>query len=255
MTQEMKERLKALAEKYENEDFLQNDPSKFMHQYSDEAEQEAVAFIAANLAFGRRDQILKHVELILEASGSSPVRWILSEEYRKFFPADSASFYRMYTNSSMISFFDGLKEIFSTGKTAGEFFRKRWEPVKDEEEVFLHQLISEVFPADCNLLPHTPSSAAKKVNMMLRWLVRNGSPVDLGLWDWYPKTRLLMPLDTHVMQEAGKLGLLTKKSPGLGTAIELTEIMKEVFPDDPLKGDFALFGLGVDTKRGLPGKE
>lgn len=250
MTQEMKERLKALAEKYETEDFLQNDPSRFMHLFSDEAEQEVTAFIAANLAFGRREQILKHVEMILEAAGSSPLRWILSDGYRKFFPADNVSFYRMYTNSHMISFFDGLKEIFSSGMTAGEFFKKRWEPLKDEKKVFLHQMISEAFPSDCNLLPHTPSSAAKKVNMMLRWLVRNNSPVDLGLWSWFPKTRLLMPLDTHVMQEAGRFGLLSKKTAGLSTAVELTEIMKEVFPDDPLKGDFALFGLGVDTKKG-----
>ena len=88
--------------------------------------------------------------------------------------------------------------------------------------------------------------------MMLRWLVRKDSPVDLGIWTWFSQENLLMPLDTHVMSESYKLNLLLKtpsgkeKSASLKTAIILTEVMKEVFPLDPVRADFALFGLGVD---------
>ena len=89
--------------------------------------------------------------------------------------------------------------------------------------------------------------------MFLRWMVRDNSPVDLGLWtSWYSKKNLLMPLDVHVMQEATNFGLLEKNSNGnyksanLKTAIELTQKMNEFFPNDPVRGDFALFGLGVN---------
>ena len=77
--------------------------------------------------------------------------------------------------------------------------------------------------------------------------MRDNSPVDLGLWTWFDKKNLLMPLDTHVMQQSNELGLISSKSANLKTAIELTKKAVEIFPDDPLKADFALFGLGVDS--------
>lgn len=83
--------------------------------------------------------------------------------------------------------------------------------------------------------------------MFLRWMVRNDSPVDLGIWnDFIDKRTLIIPLDTHVLQEAQKLGLIGSKTASMNVAIKLTEKLKNVFPDDPLKGDFALFGYGVN---------
>ena len=83
--------------------------------------------------------------------------------------------------------------------------------------------------------------------MFLRWMVRSGSPVDLGLWaDCIDRRTLIMPLDTHVLAEAQRLGLLTSNSATMSTARRLTQQMLEIFPDDPLKGDFALFGYGVN---------
>lgn len=242
------EKIRFLARKYETADFLTKDPSQFMHRFSDVQNQEAVAFISANLAFGRREQILSHVEAILDAAGSSPVSWILSENYKDFFHFDSQSelkksFYRMYTNQDMILFFDGLKKIFESEETAGEFFRKKWEK---SSEKYLHFVIEDAFDKKCSLVPHTKDSAAKKINMMLRWLVRSSSPVDLGLWTWYDKKNLLMPLDVHVMNQANELGLIKSKSANLKTAVCLTEKMKEIFPDDPVRADFALFGYDVE---------
>lgn len=254
----LKDKIRFLAQKYENADFLKKDPSQFMHRFSDVQNQEAAAFIAANLAFGRREQILSHVEKILDAAGSSPVRWILSENYKDFFHSDSEielkkSFYRMYTNQDMILFFDGLKKIFESEKTAGDFFKKRWKSEnaksgfdKLNHRCYLHLVIEDAFDKKCALVPHTKDSAAKKINMMLRWLVRSSSPVDLGLWTWFDKKNLLMPLDVHVMNQAAELGLIKSKSANLKTAVELTEKMKEIFPEDPVKADFALFGFDID---------
>lgn len=261
---ELAEKLIGLACKYESADFLKKDPSQFMHRYSTVREAEAVAFIAANLAFGRREQILSHVEQILQAAGSSPCDWILSQKYKDFFPENQVSFYRMYTNTDMRLFFDGLCSILKEGETIGSYFKEKWlshkkaeippassvdlpAAKKGRDKIYLHQVIASAFPENCSLLPHSKDSAAKKVNMLLRWLVRDNSPVDLGFWTWFSKKDLLMPLDTHVMQQANELGLINSKSANLKTAIELTKKVAGIFPDDPVKADFALFGLGVDT--------
>ena len=83
--------------------------------------------------------------------------------------------------------------------------------------------------------------------MFLRWMVRDNSPVDLGLWsEFIDKRTLIMPMDTHVVQEAIALGLLNSKSNSMSNAIKLTDKLTEIFPEDPLKGDFALFGYGVN---------
>ena len=250
---ELARELPELANKFESADFLKKDPSQFMHRYSRVSDIEAVSFIAANLAFGRREQILSHVEKILEAANPSPADWILSKKYNDFFPENKKSFYRMYTNSDMRLFFDGLCTILEEGGTLGDFFRKKWENVKKSadqanQKIFLHQVISDSFSKDCALLPHSKDSAAKKVNMMLRWLVRDNSPVDLGLWTWFSKKELLMPLDTHVMRQSNELGLINSKTANLKTAIELTKKVAEIFPDDPVKADYALFGLGIASQ-------
>lgn len=245
---ELSEKLISLAQKYESADFLEKDPSKFMHRYDDRREAETAAFIAANLAFGRREQILSHVELILNECGKSPAAWILSGRYEDFFPESDKSFYRMYTSLDMRLFFDGLRSILENSLTIGDFFRGKWEEGKSSSsEIFLHHVIAGSFHAECALLPRSKDSAAKKVNMLLRWMVRDNSPVDMGFWSWFDKKDLLMPLDTHVMRQSAGLGLIRSKSANLRTAIALTKKVAEIFPGDPLRADFALFGLGVNS--------
>ena len=97
------------------------------------------------------------------------------------------------------------------------------------------------------IIPKDTTSACKRLCMFLRWMVRDESPVDLGLWsDIIDKCTLIMPLDTHVVQESVKLELLGNKSASMSAAKKLTAKMSIIFPDDPLKGDFALFGYGVN---------
>lgn len=289
----LKEKLIFLANKYENSNFLEKDPSRFMHEFSNPREQEIVAFIAANLAFGRREQILLHIEMILsdfKRKNLLPSEWILSENYKTFFTQENKSFYRMFTHHDMILFFDGLKKILEQSETFGEHVKNRLEESglfdlrnlqfgkensqfgeksgrfcgensrfdkKSEyfcEQNFPCKIIASDFDLNCKIIPHTKQSADKRINMFLRWMVRKNSPVDLGLWSsWFSQKNLLMPLDTHVMQESTKLGLISPSKSGkvlnasLKTAISLTEKLKEVFPDDPVKADFALFGYGVST--------
>ena len=98
------------------------------------------------------------------------------------------------------------------------------------------------------VIPRDTKSACKRVCMFMRWMVRDGSPVDLGLWTRFiDKRTLIMPLDTHVVQQSQRLGLLTSRTASMSAARRLSKAMLEVFPDDPLKGDFALFGYGVNN--------
>ena len=100
------------------------------------------------------------------------------------------------------------------------------------------------------IVPKNTTSACKRVCMFLRWMVRSDSPVDLGLWaDVIDRRTLIMPLDTHVVQEGMRMGLLNSRTASMSTARRLTDAMLRIFPDDPTRGDFALFGLGVDEEK------
>ncbi|MBM7023876.1 TIGR02757 family protein [Treponema sp. Marseille-Q4523] len=114
----------------------------------------------------------------------------------------------------------------------------------DASSAILH-VIAGAFP-QCRVVPQNAGSANKRMNMFLRWMVRTGSPVDIGLWTWFSPADLVMPLDTHVLKQAKKLRLISERSAGTEkTARELTRALKQIWPDDPCRGDFALFGLGV----------
>ena len=110
-------------------------------------------------------------------------------------------------------------------------------------------VIADGFP-QCRAVPRKGASANKRTNMFLRWMVRTGSPVDAGLWTWFSPADLLIPLDTHVLRQAKKLGLISERSAATEkTARELTDALKRIWPDDPCRGDFALFGLGVSGNK------
>ena len=256
LSPELKSKLIALANKYECATFPDDDPCQFMHRSFSLVDKEVVAFIASSLAFGKREQIILHVDSILKEANPSPTKWILNSGYKSFFPNDNKYFYRVFSNKNMINFFDKLKQILSSNKTLGTYFKNQYEQNK---AIPLYKIICAEFKgADCgNLIPQTENSACKRVQLFLRWMVRGskdcGTSIDLGLWTWYNKKDLLMPLDVHVLQEAVKFGLLPKTASGkipaatIKMATLLTEEMKSIWPDDPLKGDFALFGLGVDN--------
>ena len=270
LTNEITDSLIHLAKKYETFAFLEKDPSQFMHRYRTSRDQEAVAFLASSMSFGQRKQILSHVETVLKSAGNSPSDWIIEKGYKKLFTNGDNSFYRMYTHNDFLIFFDTLRSFLLKSDTIGNHFKNLYlsntgtvtdtkhntdSNSTDTSPTYLSPLICTSFPENCHLIPHTKGTAAKRVNMFLRWMVRDKSPVDLGLWkDWYHKKDLLIPLDTHVMQEAAKLGLFetTKNgnipSASMKTAVQLTGLMDQVFPGDPCKADFALFGLGVDKE-------
>ena len=244
-------RMNELSVKYEKEDFIAADPSKFLHRYSDVRDKEIVALLAAALAFGKRTEILSHIEKLLDYMGDkSPSQWILDGKYEGIIPDCCKSFYRIFTYRSILLAFRAIKGILENYGSLGECFEQDYRNGECcRHKGRLATVIGCHFPDECSpLISKSEDCANKRLNLFLRWMVRDNSPVDLGLWKWYPKTELLMPLDTHVVAMAKAFGFLSAKGGAtLNQAIKLTDIMRRFFPDDPLKGDFALFGYGIEN--------
>lgn len=233
------------AEKYETADFIVGDPSWFMHQVFGTANQEAMAFVAQGLSYGSRQQFMKKIQLLLDWSGGDMDGWIRSGSFAEKLPADGReSFYRLYTVSHMHDFLAAYGRMLREYGTMGEYIG-----ASSKDCLSAVEAICRYFGGSSPVVPKDATSACKRVCMFLRWMVRSGSPVDLGLWaDMIDRRSLIMPMDTHVLQQSARLGLISGKSASMAAARRLTAALAEVFPDDPLKGDFALFGYGVNQK-------
>lgn len=235
----------SLANKYETKEFLIGDPSWFMHQVEGDTDKELLSFIASALSYGSRKQFIPKIQLILDASEGNVKLWLLTSSYNKLIPRDSKSFYRLYSNQTMNDFLNALREMLEQYGSMRAFV----ESLHTNNALQVIKGITEWFSAHNSkgVIPKDTSSSCKRVCMFLRWMVRNDSPVDLGLWsDIIDKKTLIIPMDTHVVQEAMKLGLLKSAATSMSNALRLSDKLKEIFPDDPIKGDFALFGFGVD---------
>lgn len=247
MDNDLKQRIIRLADKYETEDFLPADPSSFMHKVKGEANQEAMAFLASCLSYGSRKQFFPKIQFMLDAARGEVDHWVCSGEWRGSIPDSTDCYYRLYnchdmttllaTYQLMLTDYGSMRRFVAAEASTGI------EAVEAICRFFAEHGASKIIPKDTK-------SACKRVCMFLRWMVRSSSPVDLGLWaDIIDRRSLIMPLDTHVVQEAQRMGLLQSRTASMSTARRLTDVMLGIFPDDPLKGDFALFGLGVDKER------
>jgi len=260
MNDDLKKKLEFLADKYEISAFTEQDPSQFLNWYknkaqkSNQADIETAAFISAMLAFGNRKQFIPKIQQILTmADGSSGTitSWLKTDAFKKDFPRGENKFYRFYSYDDMHIFFEELADILKNTASLGEYFYNQFNkddflPNEDSAGEKMMACFAKAFPRS-KIVPKGKNSANKRIHMFLRWMVRQNSPVDLGIWTWYNPCDLIIPLDVHVMQESIKLGLLPQKSlASLKTAKLLTKQMELVFKDDPCRADFALFGLGVD---------
>ena len=276
---ETAERLRMLSNKYETASFCDQDPSQFLRRYSDPKEAEAASFFAALLSFGSRSLFIPKIKYVFdladksccESSGISVAsgapgfyQWILSGAFKKDFSSpdgnNSRKFYRFYSYQDILIFFEELQVLLKTWTSLGQAVKEKMaeesafsaaysDGGKFAPSLLCADVITSFFEKS-KIVPKGKSSAKKRLFMFLRWMVRPSSPVDLGLWDWISPSSLIIPLDTHVLSESQKLSLIPEKSScSIKTALFLSDKLSEVWPDDPLKGDFALFGLGVDSEK------
>ena len=255
--------LKTLAQRYETREFLDGDPSWFMHQVKGDANKELLAFIASALSYGSRRQFMPKIQYILDCSGGEVRQWLTSGLYMHDIPDNRQCYYRLYTNHTICEFLVALTEMTEQYGSIKNYIREQLAAVSQPPSRKALDAIRSLTwwfgkrhqKGECSsvgvaVIPKDITSSCKRLCMFLRWMVREASPVDLGLWaDIIDKDTLIIPLDTHVIQEASRLGLLESKTASMSTALKLTEKLRMIFPDDPLKGDYALFGIGVDNAK------
>lgn len=235
--------LNKLAEEYHNADFIKSDPVQFPHLYNNKTDIEISAFISSWIAYGSRTQIIKTLNKIHQEFNGNPTNYIINKEYTKH--NNSNCLYRFYTEQDYYQLCDNLYQILAIEKHSSleDKLKSITPPVPSATEVL--EAIIKTFPNQKGI-PQNTESACKRLCLFLRWMIRKNSPVDFGIWNILPLEELIIPLDTHVFRISKELQLTTRKQADMKTAIQITQNLKKTFPSDPLLGDYALFGFGVN---------
>ncbi len=240
----MKQNLDDLVKKYETKDFIKDDPIQFPHRFKDKRDIEISAFIASLFAFGKRELFVKQLNYLFSFAHSP---YELISDFKKY--NLEGFLYRFIKSQDTIELLRLLNKLYILDKSSLEelFFEH---DLKKATDYFYSNSICPNSPGFCFIFAKPEKkSAMKRLNMFLRWMVRDGI-VDFGIWKSIKKSELLIPLDTHVLNISRKFGLLKRKNGDIKSAIELTEKLKEFDENDPVKYDFALFGLGIDESKG-----
>lgn len=246
MDENIRAKLCQWAKEYNVRAFIPDDPVQFPHRYTEKRDIEISAFLTAWISYGRRELILRKANELHALMAPGPYQWVMEEGYNLIPVANSEpskrdTFYRFYTYSDLRQLCRRLKDIY-----------ERYDSLEDALAASPYPnpvtKIQDIFSGIQGIPVLTGTSACKRLAMFLRWMVRQDGIVDFGIWGNFIKPHeLIIPLDTHVHQISLELGLTQQKSATLKTAVEITEALKKVFPDDPCLGDFALFGYGINN--------
>lgn len=246
---ELKEFLEAKVFQYNNPKFIESDPIQIPHSFTLKEDIEIAGFLTATIAWGNRKMIIKNANKMMELMGNSPYDFVMNHKEQhlekiegfvhRTFNTDDFKFFiksiqNIYENKS------GLEEIFSKNATKNSLQPAIYELKKVFFEIpHLHRTTKHISDP-------LKGSAAKRINMFLRWMVRNDtSGVDFGIWKNLTPSQLSCPLDVHSGNVARKLGLLNRKQNDSKALNELDLNLRAMDSADPVKYDFALFGLGV----------
>ena len=238
------------AGRFETPSFIINDPSWFMHQVDGRNNQEIMAFIASCLSYGSRKQFMPKIQSLLRASKGEPFEWVRSGAFENDVPDRPECFYRLYSCHAMNQFLRALRGLIMAFGSLGEFAACKslsLDGRRGNAINVLNALADWFYDSGLQgIVPKPHTSLCKRPCMFMRWMARDSSPVDLGLWaDYVDKASLFVPLDTHVARTARQLGLLHSMSATWKTVESLTREMAEVFPGDPARGDYALYGADL----------
>lgn len=248
---EIKELLDFKVKAYNANDFISTDPIQIPHQFTRKEDIEISALLVSTIAWGNRASIIKNGNRMMEIMQNSPYDFILNyqkeqvEEFdfvhRTFNKTDLDFFFRALQNIYLN--LGGLEQVFSVhdeypgamGRIVN--FRNAMLSTEHEQRSVKH------------LSNPAKKSAAKRINMFLRWMVRKDQQgVDFGIWDCIPASELMLPLDVHTGNVARKLGLLKRKQNDWVALEELMQNLRKFDSKDPVKYDYALFGLGAFDK-------
>jgi uncharacterized protein (TIGR02757 family) len=247
---DIKEFLDEKYDQYNRPEFIETDPISVPHKFADHKDIEIAGFFTATIAWGQRNTIIKNglqlmqlmdnlpYDFIINA-GESDYKYFRNFKHRTFNYVDAVYFIKSLKN--IYTYHGGIKSLFENSyiksgdlKNAIIDFRKIFFEIQPSGRTLRH--ISDV----------SKRAAAKRINMFLRWMIRKDRRgVDFGIWDKIPGSALYIPLDVHTGSVSRKLGLLKRKQNDWMAVEELTEMLRRFDSNDPVKYDFALFGLGI----------
>lgn len=220
-------KLRSWAIKYDNPEYFKEDPVAFPRLFFQRGASlqdiEVAAVFAAHFAWGRRAMIVRDCNRLFDEMSWKPYDYVMRGNWR----CDSSSAHRTVRWSEVAAICSRLKDFYGQASSL--------------EALDASQMRTRIFGQK-----EDAKAANKKIHMMRRWMVRRDGIVDLGLWEGTDPASLVIPLDVHVYDEATALGLTTRRSKDLATALEITDAFREIWPQDPCMGDFALFGYGID---------
>lgn len=252
MEQKLKELKDFLDEKvaqYNNPTFIELDPIQIPHSYTRKEDIEISGFLSAIISWGNRTSIVKNAKRMLSYMGDSPYDFILNHNEHQLKKIDGFV-HRTFNSDDLLTFIAGLRHLYKHKNGLEGIFVKY--QTNDSLQPAIHELKKEFFniPHLERTRKHLPDpitgSAAKKINMYLRWMIRqDNAGVDFGIWKNIPQSILSCPLDVHSGNVGRKLGLLRRKQNDAKAVQELDGVLRQLDCNDPVKYDFALFGLGV----------
>jgi uncharacterized protein (TIGR02757 family) len=246
---ELKSFLDEKVLQYNTLDFIESDPVQIPHLFTQKEDIEIAGFLSATISWGNRKMIIKNSHQMMDLMGNAPYDFVMSHQETDLERLESFV-HRTFNGQDFMGFVKGLQHIYTNHGGLETIFSNNLG--EDNLQKNIHEFKKLFFE-----IPHLnrtqkhisdplKGSAAKRINMYLRWMVRQDNKgVDLGIWKSISPALLSCPLDVHSGNVARKLGLLTRKQNDGKALTELDLKLRELDPTDPVKYDFALFGLGV----------
>lgn len=247
---DLKQFLDAKVDQYNRPDFIPHDPVLIPHSYKKQHDIEIAGLFAAVLAWGQRATIISKTRLLLEMMGNDPYRFLLNHKSADLKPFKFFK-HRTFNGTDAIYFIKFLAQYYKKNTSLENLFLVHGKETVEQGLVNFYDAFFSLrnFPARTRKHIATPArkSACKRMNMYLRWMVRKDDKgVDFGIWKNISAAQLVAPCDVHVERVARKLNLIRQKQMNWQTALELTANLRKLDAADPVKYDFALFGLGIE---------
>lgn len=252
MDNDIRELLESEAARINNHDFIADDPVQFPRRFDSLPDIEIAALLASTIAWGNRKMICRNCDRMLGLMDGQPHRYVMDEGYEDLPPQN---LHRTFFSQNLQHYLRGLRAIYTKYPTLHDYVKAKgigsaeapaWELARH-----INAAIAEANNgvADSRCLPQNlDATALKRLNMALRWLVRNDGIVDMGVWDAITPAQLYIPLDVHVGNVSRQLGLLQRASNDRRAVEQLTDTLRTLRPEDPVLYDYALFGIGVTAK-------
>ncbi len=248
---DIKPKLDEAVQRINRREFIKNDPVQFPHRFSSQADREIISLLTSHIAWGKRKMICRDCVRLLELLGNDPAAYVRDGDFGNIDP--DANIHRTFFGRDLLYFLRGLHSIYKAYPTLEDYAGAIGMQHSELPSWHLVERMNREM-ADANAgyyrsercLPgNLESTPLKRVNMALRWLVRDDGIVDMGVWKLIKPSQLFIPLDVHVANTSRSLALLERRSNDRKAVVELTDNLRQMDSNDPIKYDFALFGLGI----------